>query len=405
MAQVDGIRTTNQAITTESSLVRYVNEDAVLLEPNVTPLITFLMKLGGRYTPCTSPRIEWFEDDYTARWAVNSTTTVANSASSTTITVTDGTLFQAGDIFIVPQAQDSSTAPEMIRVTAVSTNTLTVVRNVGSTGLVTIGPSADLAILGTAFEEGATPPTAKTTSRSGKISYTQIFRRTINLTKTMVASRAYGAPSGERAYQHAKKLKEMKIEMNRQFLFGNKSESLTGGPNSYPIRTTMGLNSVISTNVTDASGTLTETTFETFARQAFRYSSSSTKLLLASPLIVSAIHYWGNSKLQLKPMEKIYGVNIQRIMTGHGEWLLAKDWLLENNTTTSGFAGWAFSVDLDALQLYYLNGNGENRNFQVKEDAIKDGRDAYVDELLAEVGLAIKHEKRHAKLYDVTGYS
>jgi hypothetical protein len=402
MAQISGIRATSQAIT-ETRLVRYVNEDAVLLEPDVTPLITFLLKLNGKYTPCTSPRIEWFEDDFVARWAVNGTATVANSASSTTVTVTDGTLFQAGDVFIVPQAISSTTAPEQIRVTAVSTNTLTVVRNVGSTGLVSITPSADLAILGTAFEEGSTPPTAKTTAPSAGLSYTQIFKKTINLTKTQVASKVYAAPNGERAFQHAKKLKEMKIDMNRQFLYGTKSESLTGGPSGNPIRTTMGLNSVISTNTTNGSTTLTETIFETFSRQAFRYGRSP-KLLLAAPIIISAIHSWGNAKLQLKPMEKIYGVNIQRIMTGHGEWLLARDWLLENGVT-NGFGGWAFSIDLDNVDLKYLSDNGENRNFQVHEDVIKDGRDAYVDECLAEVGICIKHEKKHAKLYNVSAYS
>lgn len=402
MANIIGRRDTSQAIT-ETTLVRFVNEDVVLLEPDVTPLVTFLLKLQGKYKPCASPRIETFEDDYVARWAVNGSATVAASASSTTITVTDGTLFRPGDLFIVPQAADSSSAPEQIRVTAVSTNVLTVVRNVGAGGLMAIVPTADLAILGTAFEEGATPPSAKTTTRAPVTSYTQIFRKTINLSKTQVASKVYSAQGGERQYQHAKKLKEMKIDMNRQFLFGTASESLTGGPSGAPLRTTMGLNSVISTNTTSASGTLTETLFETFARQSFRYGKKR-KLLLAAPVIISAIHSWGNSKLQLKPMEKIYGVDITRVQTGHGQWLLANDWMLENGASL-GFGAWAFSIDLDALFLYYLNGNGENRNFQVHQDVIKDGRDAYVDECLAEVGILIKHEKYHSKLYNAGAYT
>ena len=402
MANIIGRRDTSQAIT-ETRLVRFVNEDAVLLEPEVTPLVTFLLKLQGKYKSCDSPRIESFEDDYVARWAVNGSTTVAASASSTTIAVTDGTLFRPGDVFIVPQAASESTAPEQIRVTGVSGNNLTVVRNVGSGGLMTIVPAADLAILGTTFEEGATPPSAKTTAPSLVTSYTQIFRKTINLSKTQVASKVYSAPKGERRFQHAKKLKEMKIDMNRQFLFGTKSEALTGGPSGAPIRTTMGLNSVISTNTSNASGTLTETVFETFARQSFRYGKKK-KLLLAAPVIISAIHSWGNSKLQLKPMENIYGVDITRVQTGHGQWLLANDWMLENGAS-NGFGAWAFSIDLDALTLYYLNGNGENRNFQVHEDVIKDGRDAYVDECLAEVGILIKHEKYHSKLYNAGAYS
>jgi len=359
----------------------------------------------GKFTPVTSPRIEFFEDDYVARWAQNGSATVAASASSTTVTVVDGTNFVAGDIFIVPNAASSSTAPEQIRVTAVSTNALTVVRGVGATSPAAINPSVALAILGTAFEEGATPPTAKTTAKSAKISYTQIFRKTTNLSKTQVASKVYAAPGGERKDQHHKMLKQMKIDLNRQVLFGTKSEALTGGPNGEPIRTTMGLNSVISTNTTNASGALTETIFETFSRQAFRYGSEE-KLLLAAPLIISAIHSWGNSKLQIKPMGKIYGVNVDRVSTGHGVWLIARDWMLENGVSSyNGFGGWAFSVDTDELDLHYLSGNGENRNIRLYEDVIRDGRDAYVDEASGEVGFCVHHEKKHAKLYNVTSYS
>lgn len=405
MAQLSGIRTTSQTITTEDRLVRFVKDDIVMLEPEITPLITFLMKMGGKYSPCTSPRIEWIEDDYCARWAVAGSTTVANNASSTTVPVTDGTLFQAGDIFIVPQAVNSSTAPEQIRVTTVSSNNLTVVRNVGSTGLVTIVPGADLAILGTAFEEGATPPTAKTTTPNTEISYTEIFRKTTNISKTTAASKHYGAPAGERARQWAKKIKEMKIDMNRQFLFGTKSEGLTSGPNGFPVRTTMGLNSVISTNVTDASTTLTEATLASFAQTSFRYGSK-TKLLLAAPIVIRAVHSWARGKMDLVPADKSYGLQIQKVVMGHGTWLLVNDWMLENGAGGNGFGGWAFSIDLDHLKLHYLNGNDVgNRDWQVQKDLIKDGRDAYVDEVLCEVGLCVQNEKTHAKMFNVTAFT
>lgn len=403
MAQVIGVRTTNQVIT-ETRQVRRVDDQIAMLEPNENPLLTFTMKLKKR-KGIDSPRYEWFEDDYVARWTTNSATTVNANSGSTTVTVNDGTLFVAGDLFLVPNADSSSTAPELVRVTAVSTNTLTVVRAQGGTSVAAINAGAALRIVGNAYEEGAVTPSAKTTAPVAKISYTQIFRSSLNFTKTQVATKAYGAPDGERKREQRKKLIEQKEKMNAAFLFGSASESLTGGPTGAPVRTTMGLNSVISTNITDAGGVLTKKTFETFSRSAFRYGSRE-KLLLASPMVISAIHDWGNSFLLVKPLEKVYGVDVNRVQTGHGTWMLARDWMLEKGISGgNGFSGYAYSVDMDSLEYFFLNANGENRDTHLIQNAIQDGRDAFVDEYLTEAGLRIIQEKRFAKLFDVTDYS
>lgn len=401
--QVIGVRTTNQAIT-ETRLVRRVDDQIAMLEPNQNPLLTLTMRLKKRRS-VDSPRYEWFEDDYVARWTTNSTATVAAASGSTTVTVADGSLFVAGDLFLVPQANGSTTAPELIRVTVVTGDVLTVVRAQGGTSVAAINPTAALRIVGNAYEEGAITPAAKSTAPAEKISYTQIFRSASNFTKTQVASKVYGAPDGERKREQKKKLIEQKEKMNAAFLFGSASESLTGGPSGAPVRTTMGLNSVVATNITDAGGVLTKKTFEAFARAAFRYGSQE-KLLLASPMIISAIHEWGNSFLLVKPMETVYGVNVNRVQTGHGSWLLAKDWMLENGVAGgNGFAGYGFSVDMDSIEYFYLNANGENRDTHLIQNAIQDGRDAYVDEYLTEGGLRIIQEKRFARIHNVLDFS
>lgn len=404
MAQKVGTRSTNQSITAEGVLVREVGEELVLLEPNGAPLLTFIMKMKKRKA-VYSPRYEWLEDDYVARWGTNSSDTVNAVTTSTTVTVVDGTLFVPGDLFLVPKAISSSAAPEICRVTVVAGNVLTVVRNVGSGATIAaINPDVALRILGSASEEGALPPSAKSTTIATKTTYTQIFRTTIDLTGTQMASKLYGSPGGERKRLHKKKLVEHKQKMNISALFGQAAEALTGGANGNPIRTTMGLNSRISSNVTDANGTLTRKTFEAFSQSAFRYGKQ-TKLFLASPRVISAIHDWGNSFLMVKPMEKVFGVDINRVQTGHGEFLLARDWMLEDSVASQGFSGLAFSVDLDDTGYIYLNENGQNRDTRVKQDAIKDGRDGVVDEILTEGGYWFRHEKKFSKLFNVSDYS
>jgi hypothetical protein len=292
----------------------------------------------------------------------------------------------------------------LIRVTVVTGNVLTVVRAQAGTTVRAINADVAIRILGSAAEEGALPPSAKSTTVATKTTFTQIFKTTIDLSGTQMASKIYGSPGGERKRLHKKKLVEHKQKMNITALFSTAGESLTGGPNSNPIRFTMGLNSRITSNVTDAQGTLTRKTFEAFSQTAFRYGRQ-TKLLLASPRIISAIHDWGNSFLLVKPMEKVFGVDINRVQTGHGEFLLARDWMLEDTVASQGFSGLAFVIDLDDSGYIYLNENGQNRDTKIKQDVIKDGRDGIVDEVLTEGGYWFRHEKKFAKLFGVADYS
>ncbi len=406
MAQLAGVRTTNQAITNESVRIpRFVGPEIADLEPDQAAVLTFLMKLDKRAS-VESPRIEWYEQDYVAKWTI-SAATLGAFATGTLLTVADGTLFTAGDLFLFPQAAASSTVPEIIRVVSVSTDTLTIVR--GSSPQGTNWLTA-IRIIGTAYEENANHPSAKTFAPVLKTSYTQIFRTSLEISATAAASKHYGAAGGERKREQAKKLVEHKIKMNGSLLFGKATESLTGGPNGNPIRTTMGLNSVITTNVSDAGGTLTKKYLEGFSETAFRYGSKE-KMLLSAPKIISAIHEWGNGFLNVSPMEKVYGVNIQRVQFGHGSAMLVRDWMLENGagSTLNGFAGWGFMLDMDSLEYKYLSGNGINRDTHLIEDDItsgqNSGRDGFVDEYLTECGFCIKVEKRHAKIFDVTDYS
>lgn len=401
MAQVAGQRTTNQA-RTEVVEVRRVDDRISLLEPNEAPLVTFFNRMKRRRAIDQTKR-EWIEDDYNARWD-QANGAVANTTASTTVTVDDGTKFGVGDLVVVPKSSSATTVPEVIRVTAVSGHVLTVVRGVGGAGVDTIADNAPLRIIGNAKEEGAAIGAMKSTTKVTLYNYTQIFETVIDHSKTQAAIRQYGTPEGEREYQIAKALKEHKIKMAAAMLWGQRSEGMTAGPNSKPLRTMGGLNSFISTNIYDASGTLNRKAFEAFARQAFRYGKAE-KILLASPLIISAINEWGHQFLQVKPGETKLGVKIQEVETGHGTFVLVKDWMLEDGVAGSnGFGHCAFALDMDQLEYNYLSNNGENRDTHLVRNVVKDGRDAYVDQILTECTMKVGQEKYHAKLINVTDY-
>lgn len=396
MAQNIGMRSTAQVIT-ESRGVRDVADKIWFLEPDKAPLITFLTALK-KSKPTYQTKFEWHDDDYNARWAQVDSTTVTTTGTS--IGVTDGTLFAPGDLWAVPNAVDSSTAPEIIRVVSISTNTLTVTRNIGGAGAATIGASAALTYAGNAFAEGASFPSMRSTSPVASYSYTQIFRTPLEITNTNAAVRTYG--QADLKLLQFKKSAEHKIAINRAFLFGRASEDTSG---TTPLRTTDGLFKKIATNVYNANGTLTQQTLENFARQAFRYGGSQ-KILLASPMFISAINQFHKAHLTATAGEKTYGVRTTTIVTGHGEWKLVRDWMLEDGVSgKNGFAGNAFSLDLDSIMMRYLADNGISRNTKYLTDAIQDGADRRADEYLTECGLQINNEKHHARIYNVTGYS
>jgi hypothetical protein len=201
------------------------------------------------------------------------------------------------------------------------------------------------------------------------------------------------------------KAAEHKISINRAFLFGGPGEDLTGGATGNPIRTTQGLLGTITTNVFNANGTLTRGTIERFSQMAFRYGSSE-KVLLASPTVISAINQFAQQHLMISPNEKVMGVNVNRMKTGHGDFLLVRDWMLEDGVSAlNGFAGNALALDLDQIQIRYLNENGVNRDTKYLEDVIQDGGDRRADEYLSEIGQEIHNEKYHARLYNVTGWA
>src|SRR5437879_6577379 len=125
----------------------------------------------------------------------------ADQASNVTnIVVVDGTIFNVGDLVaVVRSLANSQSSPEVVRVTAISTNTLTITRNIGGFAD-TIQASNDLRILGPSLAEGDNFPSMRSTTKAVLTSYTQIFRTSIQITKSMSAQLQFGAQN-ERLYQ------------------------------------------------------------------------------------------------------------------------------------------------------------------------------------------------------------
>jgi hypothetical protein len=396
-------------MATDTTQVRDVSEQMVLLEPDASPLFV-LTNAAKRKQPTVAPRFEWVEDNEVSLWGQQNAA-VDLSAAATTITVVDSTVFGVGDICAVPKAQASNAAPEVFLVIGIAGNVLTITRGVGSSGADTITASGSIKILASAFAEDANIGTQRYTAKTVQISYAQIFKTPVRVTHTAASTKQYGAPQGERKYQLVKALIRHRSEIEAAGLWSRASESLSGSSSRW---TSMGFLPRIATNKTDGSNTLTLTAFNTFGETAFRWGEKQ-KLFLCAPKIISALNFYSQNKLLTRVGDTVFGVKISRFSLALGEFLLANDYRLSTAevgfpTVPAGlnnFSSHAYSIDLPSVAWRYLQGGGDNLIGDTKlfENVVPDGSTTRVDEYRTQGGWEIRHERKHAWLFDVAAYA
>jgi|MudIll2142460700_1097286.scaffolds.fasta_scaffold01876_3 hypothetical protein len=376
-----------------------ISDKIYLLEPNAAPLYVLVSKLNKRSAINTT--FSWLEDELNPSWTTVDCATI--TAADTTIKVSDA-IFNKYDVV---KNVDSG---EIILVTAVSTTSITAIRNYGDG---TYASHADmtsgqnLVIIGSAFEEGSGYDALATVSTkvAQKTNYLQIFRKSVEITKTLANTELYGGD--DRQYQRKKKGIELMRDIERAFLFGAPKIDTTAGnlDKDHARRTTGGVDYWISTNATAAGGSLTETEFEGFLRSVMRYGEN-TKYLFAAPIVLSVISLWAQGKLQMFPKDKTYGIAITQYVSPHGTVNLVKELMLENvgaagasPTSTDTYGGYAFAIELPELTYRYL----QNRDVTFETEIQLPGDDSYKDQYICEIGLEFRHERKHGQLTGVTG--
>ena len=162
-----------------------------IVSPYETPLLNHL---GDAPRAANSTIHEWLEDSLLPNFDHINDDTYSDASTDTSFVVDNGSRFQTGDLI---QTDGSS---EVMLVTGVSTNTLTVVRGYGSTTEEDIADNLKVNILGNAALEGADAPTARFSTRTRKKNYTQIFTAGVEVSGSQLAARKL-AVADEMDYQ------------------------------------------------------------------------------------------------------------------------------------------------------------------------------------------------------------
>ena len=361
-----------------------------LLDPDTSQFMTILNKLPSRNA--TREKVNWLEDEL-----FPNLTTLAASATSaaTTIAVaTDtGTYFRAGDLVRIVSTG------EMVSVSSISTDTLTVTRSVGGVAAASAASGGDLLIVANAAAQGADYGTLKATQRVLGYNYTQIVRHPFGFTGTDVEIETYGP--GDPANEVAKKAVEHKRAMENMAFFGARDfTSATPSSKGYA----GGVQEFLSTNVWADAGAVDLAYIDGKLQEVFQHGSQQ-KVIFAAPTPAAALsRLFANNWVRARPDDRVYGAKVNSFINGaYGESvpvIVKREWGARQSTS-NGHGSWMFILDMQYLKKRPMR----NRNTKLLRNRQGNGEDQVIHEYLTELSFEVSREEVHGLIKGITAAS
>jgi hypothetical protein len=231
-------KATYSAGSTLPELAEDVSDLVGIISPYETPLLD---ALGDPLREATSTRHEWLQDELLASKDAINDSTFTNPATDTQFDVDNGGRFRIGDQIQVEGSE------ELMLVTTVSGDTLTVVRGYAGTTAEGLADNQVINILGNAALEGADKPTARFTNRVRCGNWTQIFTAAVEVSGTDMAAKKLGL-ADEMDYQKQERLRELIRDLENTVINGGQPAGTPEGSSSVR-RTMKGIIQHLSTNV------------------------------------------------------------------------------------------------------------------------------------------------------------
>ena len=305
-------------------------------------------------------------------------TTQANgtyTSGATSIVVDDGTV--AGENQLVINQRTG----EVIKVTAISSNTWTVSRSVGSTAAAAGNDNDYFSVLATSFAENSNAPDPRINPATNAFNYTQIAREDFGASGTLIASDIYGSQNimSSRAKE---RLLDYNAMVEKSLLFGERSEDTSG---NYAVRSTGGIHEFMTQSVNFGGAFSMQLLFDA-CEVGFRYGSP-TKSLFVSRSVASNIGLEAVDKLRAVSGKISFGVSVSQLVTPSGNMNVMTHNMLEGGE----YAQRAYLLDLKNFGFRYLKG----RDNALYEGLETNGTDGEVHGWMGEFGLERGQAKTH----------
>jgi hypothetical protein len=224
--------------TTLPELAEDVSDIIGLISPYETHLLD---ALGDPMREARSTRHEWLEDELLPNKDAVNDSTFSDPAADTDFVVDNGSRFRIGDQIQIEGSK------ELMLVTNVNTNTLSVVRGYAGTTPENLADNKVINILGNAALEGDDQPTARFTNRNRCSNYTQIFTASIKISGTDMAASQLSL-ADELDFQKQERLRELIRDLENTVINGGQPSSNPEGSGSVR-RSMKGIIQSLSSNV------------------------------------------------------------------------------------------------------------------------------------------------------------
>jgi len=273
---------TGKATYSAGTTLPELAEDVSDLVGIVSPYETLLLDaLGDPMYAARSTHHEWLEDSLLPNQDAINDDTYTDPDVDTDFIVDNGSRFRVGDQIQVEGSE------ELMLVTGISTNTLTVVRGYGGTTAENLADNQVINILGNAALEGDDKPTARFTNRTRQGNYTQIFTASVEVSGSDLATRQAGI-ADELDFQKQERLRELLRDLENTVINGDEPAANPQGSSSVR-RSLKGLLQHISSNTIHTgdsgfpSGTgLDEAKVNYALRQIWESSSGNVDLIVVN---------------------------------------------------------------------------------------------------------------------------
>ncbi|MCZ6444652.1 MAG: DUF5309 family protein [Planctomycetota bacterium] len=230
-------KATYSAGATLPEIAEDVSDIIALVSPYETPLLDHL---GDPQRSAMSTVHEWLEDSLLPNTDAVNDQTITDPPNETIFTVDNGDRFSVGDQIML-KGKD-----EVMLVTAVSGNDLTVVRQYGGSPSASLADNDVIIIIGNAALEGDDAQATRFTDRVRKQNYTQIFTATVEVSGSQLAAQSIGLDD-EMDYQKQERLRELLRDLENCVINGFAASSDPQG-NTSTRRTMRGIIASIAKN-------------------------------------------------------------------------------------------------------------------------------------------------------------
>ena len=295
-------KATYSAGTTLPEIAEDVSDLIGIISPYETPLLD---AVGDPLREAKSTYHEWLEDSLVLNKDTISDSTISDPDGETSFDVANSDRFRVGDQIQVDGSE------ELMLVTDVSEDTITVVRGYANTTPENIANGQVINILGNAAIEGDDKPSARFTNRIRCGNYTQIFTAGVEVSGTNIAASHLGI-SDEMDYQKSERLRELIRDLENTVINGGQPTSNPQG--SASIRRSMkGIIPHISTNVYrpgdsgfPSGGGLDEAKINYVLRQIWENSSGNIDLIVVGGYQKRKINAFLSASRSFGPADKAY---------------------------------------------------------------------------------------------------